>query len=101
MTARLTAFYGLDPWRLLAELPMGIVRALSKMVSVLQAERSFEAADQIALGVNFAFEKGHTTDVQQRWREAVQPDMRVTVARATPERAARVGIGWRGVKHAR
>jgi hypothetical protein len=102
MTARLTAFYGVDPWRLLAELPMGIVRGLSRMLPRLQAERSYAAADEIGVGVNFAFEKDHGKHALGRWRAALGvsgPAMRPP--RATPEVLQGLGISFRKVRTAR
>jgi hypothetical protein len=95
MIARLTAFYGVDPWRLLAELPLGILRALSKMLPRLQAEQSIEAADQIAVGVPLAF-AGEGKAAIRRWRDVLpstaQPS---TGAPASPQQLAGSGIGHR------
>lgn len=96
--ARLTAFYGLDPWRLIAELPLRVVRALSRMLPRLQAERSFEAADQVAVGINAAFAEGYTKGPVHRWQDAIQPAGDQPVARATTQQLQRVGIGVRIVK---
>jgi hypothetical protein len=82
MTARLTAFYHVDPWRLLAEIPMGALRALSKMLPRLRAEQSFEVVDQLAVGINAAFSEGYTKGPIRRWVDAIQPD------RATPRQPA-------------
>lgn len=105
MTARLTVFYAIDPWRLLAELPMGIVRALSEMLPQLQAEQSLEATDQIAVGVNKAFAEGATKPAIERWNEALGAGARaVRRLRATPQQLAAIGIGFTKVpkvSHAR
>ena len=95
MIARLTAFYHVDPWRLLAELPMGILRALSKMLPRLQAEQSIEAADQIAVGVPLAF-AGEGKAAIQRWRASLpSASGPSTRAPASPQQLAGSGIGHR------
>jgi hypothetical protein len=104
MTARLTAFYHVDPWRLLAELPMAILWAFSKMLPRLQAERSLEACDQLAVGINAAFAEGSTAAPVRRWREAFHPSAPTTAvdrrasADATFSNARAFGIGVRVVK---
>jgi len=97
MTARLTAFYHVDPWRLLAELPMGILRALARMLPRLQAEQSLEAVDQIAVGINMGFTEGATKGPARRWQQALQGATPLPRDRATPQQLAAIGIGVRRV----
>lgn len=104
MTARVMAAYpGIDPARLLAEWPMALVNGLARMIPRLRAERSFDAADQVTVGIGQAF----TTDFPnpaRRWRDALQPPTAVTpdqkraAAATTFSNARALGIGVRVVK---
>lgn len=99
MIARLTRFYGGDPWRWLAELPMGIVRACMRMLPRLQAEEAIEAAERVGVGSG-AYSEADQNAIMSRWRAAQQPAGQPGVARATPQLLARTGIGFRRVPRA-
>lgn len=89
---RLVRFYGGDPWRWLAELPLGIVRACARMLPTLEAEEAFAA---LAVRTGSLKEDGFNGFLR-RWNKAIE-SMRGPAARPHPTQLAAAGIGFRRV----
>lgn len=101
MIARLVRFYGGDPWRWLADLPLGIVRGCIRLIPQLQAEEAFAGAERVGIGTG-SFKESDQKAVMRRWRDAL-PTTGRRASRATPRTLAALGIGFRRVpvKHGR
>lgn len=96
MIARLTRFYGGDPWRWFTEIPLAFVRACARMLPRLQAEEAFAG---LAVNTGELKEDGFKA-YQRQWSDAMRPIGAVTRERPRPNPAqlAAIGIGVRRVK---
>lgn len=92
MIARLTRFYGGDPWRWLAELPLGVVRAMVKAIPKLQAEEALSAVQQVACGTGSFANKRDERAVLDTWTRHAGIQ-RPAPVKASPEMLAAAGIG--------
>lgn len=96
MIARLTRFYGLDPCRWLAELPLGIVRAYSRMIPRLKAEESIEAVRRTGVGTGSLSADASAATIAG-WEQTIGVASRYVVQRPTAAAFAGMGFGIRRV----
>lgn len=86
-------FYGGDPVRWLAEIPLGIVRACTRMMPRLRAEESVLATERIGVGTGSVGAIG--TDLLKAWHR----DMTIDEPTApTKKRATRADLEAMGIK---
>lgn len=94
---RLVRFYGGDPLRWLAELPLGIVRACSRMLPKLEAE---EAESALAVRSGRLTDEGFAS-YMRRWAKSREGDAGGRPGqRLSPAQLAAHGIGFRRIAKA-
>lgn len=95
MIPRLVRFYGGNPMRWLAELPMVVVKACHRMIAPLSAEESLVTFQRVAVGTG-SFKEQVSHAVLAGWR--TQADMPAADARPPREYPTADDLRAKGLK---